>query len=227
MDYDANLAAACPVELVQMVRAEDLNRPPVNRVYTESLKLTGDGRIDCINAVIAYFTPKVGAHTNPQQLSSWLGSSADFIGELPDQLRKDMRDALLRIPYQPDQAHVYFLPLIAFRIDIVEELSTRVTPDWNFSGLGRPESHTWYYYRYLAVMGVDGAYDALARKVAATRDANTVLAFLNDLAELKSIEAKAILETYRDDPRLVRSGGGSTGPLSEIVPLAIEFGVWQ
>lgn len=229
MDFDALLQNACPAEYVALARAEDLSRFPQNNVLGTVWAQSGTWRPACINALIVWFAPRVNASTHDQQLRDWLGYLAGYEGRLPDDLHPVVRDALLRIGYDRRLAKPYFDALIVHRINIREELSARVLPDWTF---GRPVSqdgsdHTWHYFRYLAVMQEPGAYQALADKVAATRNANAVMMFLDSLAKLRSPQARAILEVYRDDPRQILTASGVAEPLADSVRVMLDFGPWM
>jgi len=227
MDYDARLVEFCPSAYVQQARQEDLKQYPQNRVITTAWGQSGDGRADCIDALIAYFTPKIDANTHPQQLRAWLGYLSGYNGRMPADLALDVRAALLRIPYDPDLAETYFMPLIAHKIDVSAELATRIVPDWTFARLKTREAHTWYYFRYLASLGSAEAYAALADKVAMTADGNVVYSMLENLRDLRTPEAREILTRYVDDSRDLVGPSGDRTPLTVMVPLLIDLANWN
>lgn len=227
MDYDAQLEQFCPPEYVRRARAEDLLSYPENHVIVDAWGRSWDGRASCVNALIAYFTPKMARKTHPQQVRLWLNYLAGYEGALPDDLAPDVRAALLRIDATPDLAEPYFLALMTHRLDVREELAERMVPDWMFGRLKQANAQTWYYYRYLAIMGEAVAYEALADKVAATTDGNVVFSMLESLAKLETIPARNILSAYREDPRNLLSASGRKTPLSAIVPMMIDLGNWK
>jgi hypothetical protein len=129
-----------------------------------------------------------------------------------------VREAYLRVPYDPAIALNYFLGLREPGIDLRSHLRLKVVPDWSFTD-PRQDAATWHYYIYLATLGEPGALEALADKVAATEDGNDVTNLLASLAELKLKEVDAILRSYAEDQRTADGVEGPGLPISANVEL--------
>lgn len=227
MDFEANLVQHCPPAIVRQARAEDVASAGSGfAVLDVAWSMGGRGPGPCFDSVLAYYLPRVGRDMDPEHAFRWLAHASQYRGRPTPGIRAEMEAAARRLPYDPDYAEPYFAYLRAQRIDIREILGRRVTPDWSFARVNTPEAHTWHYVCYLAIMGTDGAWDRLAEKVAATRDANLVMDLLNSLSGLRAPEARAILELYRDDPREIVTAAGRREPLRASVAAMIDFGQW-
>jgi hypothetical protein len=226
MDYTADLLQHCPIEIAEIVQGQERAVWPQIDPLGEAMRV--DASDACINAAVMYPVRTIGPTSDPQFVHSWLGGVMAYRGDMPDDVRADLTEAMLRIGFSPDHARVYFPVLSRYRIDLREPLALQIIPDWTFTeNPNRPEAATWNYTLYLATMGEDGAYVALADKVAMTQNGNSVWALLTDLVDLATPQAKAIVQLYSADDRLVIGPGGDGVPMKDVVAMSLALAPWK
>jgi hypothetical protein len=112
----------------------------------------------------------------------------------------------------------YFLGLRNTHIDLREELHGRVKINWDFHS-PRRDAETWDYYLYLATMDEPGALEALAHKIAETKNGNDATLLLMSLAEVPGKGVDDILKLYANDKRTADAVDGPGLPISANVGL--------
>lgn len=214
MDYDANLSAACPIEIVQEVRASDLSQYATNDIRSDVEWSDFPDASKCATVIVQYFTPKIGADTDVSQINHWLIGLRSHYKNFPNEIHQDVYDALVRLSYRPEimgdhaiawLASIYFRTLVDLNIDIRGKMAGPAILNWNAAPEPRHLRPAWHYTRYLAFFNTPGAYDELARRIedqSVLGDVDRMYKMCLGLRDLDTPEARAIMKQYEDDPRL-------------------------
>lgn len=211
MDY----LSLCPPSVADLIRTSNLESPESGTLFSE---IAGRSALDCQVAAVGAIADRLTPYSDPQALDDFFGAVATYARFLPPEDIAAVRDAYLRIPYQPALALNYFGGLMATGIDIRGRLKNRVPEDWTFAQ-PRRDAATWHYHLYLASLGDSHALQALADKIAATADGNDATNLLQSLSELKADGVDTILQSYADDPRTADGTEGPGLPISENIKL--------
>lgn len=211
MDY----TSLCPPSVADLIRQSSLESPDSGTLFSQ---IASRSALDCQVAAVGAIADRLTPYSAPQAMDDFFGAVATYARFLPPEDIAAVRDAYLRIPYQPAFALNYFGGLMATRIDIRGRLKNRVAEDWSFTQ-PRRDAGTWHYHLYLASLGDRQALAALAAKIAATRDGNDATNLLQSLSELKADGVDAILLSYANDPRTADGTEEPGLPISENVKI--------
>lgn len=211
MDY----IALCPPSVAELIRQSNLESPASGMLFSQ---IASQSALECQVAAVAAIADRLTPYSDRQAVDDFLAAVATYARFLPPEDIAAVRDAYLRIPYQPAIALNYFAGLIATGIDIRGRLKGRVAQDWSFTQ-PRRDAATWHYNLYLAHLGDPSALQALAAKIAATADGNDATNLLQSLSELRVNGVDAILLSYADDPRTADGTEGPGLPISENIQI--------
>ncbi len=211
MDY----ISLCPPPVALLIREANLESPESGTLFSQ---IAGQSALDCQVAAVGAIADRLTPYSDPQAMDDFFGAVATYARFLPPEEIAAVRDAYLRLPYQPAFALSYFSGLMATGIDIRGRLKGRVVEDWSFTQ-PRRDAATWHYYMYRASLGDRDALQALADKIAATTNGNDATNLLQSLSELKADGVDAILESYADDPRTADGTEGPGLPISENIQI--------
>lgn len=226
MEYDAYLSQQCPIEIQQIVRAADVRRPSAALLFDEvAEKGTADFR--CLMMAIGYIGQTLTARSDPQAIDAWLTQVATYAAYFSLEQRADMKNVMVKIAVPDGNGLLYFSALRRNGIDIRAQLIGRVAPVWTFAGPRDLSAMAWHYNLYLARFRDADALDALARKIASTKNGNDVTQLLTSLAEVGTVEAQRIITTYGDDQRTADGVDGPGLMVRETVKLLLTGTTWQ
>lgn len=211
MDY----LSLCPPSVADLIRTSNLESPDGGMLFSQ---IASRSALECQVAAVGAIADRLTPYSDPQALDDFFGAVATYARFLPPEDIAAVRDAYLRVPYQPALALNYFGGLMATGIDIRGRLKNRVPEDWSFTQ-PRRDAATWHYHLYLASLGDARALQALADKIAATTNGNDATNLLQSLSELKADGVEAILQSYADDPRTADGTEGPGLPISENIKL--------
>lgn len=225
MDYYPHLTETCPSGYAEEAQQSDLTKFTMDFVLDRAQTEWRTVSAECRNALVAYFAKDIGPQTEINNLRSWLRGIADYAGDMPSDLKADIREAILRIPFQENLASTYFSALRRQNIDIRDELAQRIETDPAYASLATGSgSDAWHYTVYLAAMQTPGAYDRLDRMVAGMTDSGDVYGAIVSLQErLGTPQARQIAEQYADDPRILYGPSNKGSPLGKIVRVILQF----
>ncbi len=121
-----------------------------------------------------------------------------------------MRGSFHVVPYQMpggsnDYAFIYFGFARAVGEDVRTIVKDKITWDWGF-GTGLQFSETWQHARYLVSFNDAPAAEAVLKKIQTVQEPNVVLAYLRDVAAMKSDRAKWIVTQFATDTRGTDNG---------------------
>ncbi|WP_102108676.1 hypothetical protein [Oceaniglobus roseus] len=176
----------------------------------------------CAVAALEAVAGRIGPDSDLAVIDLFCNAVASYARMLDDAQKAAIREAYLRIPYNPAISFNYFLGLRNTGIDIRDRLKGKVGIDWSFES-PRRNAQTWDYYLYLARLGEPGALEALADKIAATDSGNDVTLLLMSLNELPGPEVTAVLERYGDDARTADGVSGPGLPISQNVAIMLAL----
>lgn len=206
---------SCPPIVVERVMHVDLASSENSELFSW---IAGEAPLDCqVQAVVA-IAGRLNRDSHLQVIADFCSSVGTYARFFTPLALEQIKHAYLRVPYSDVIALNYFTGLRQTRIDIRDHLKSRVVEDWSFTH-PRTDAATWHYYLYLATLGEPGAVDALARKIADTRNGNDATNLLESLSQVPGKDVTDVLKSYAGDPR--RSDGTEEpgAPISEMVPI--------
>jgi hypothetical protein len=209
---------SCPPELVTRIQSADLTSD-TNGSRVSSLP-AGTSR-ECAVELIVGLAPRLDATSHRFVVQDWCVAVATDANTLSPSDKQTIRDAYLRFPYNESISLDYFNGLRYSGIDVRSQLAGKIPDDWQFSH-PRKGAETWHYYKYLASLDQPGAYDALAAKLAATRNGNDLTNLVTDFAEIGTDKAKAIVLHYAGDSRRSNAPNGPGMTVAETVKFLLE-----
>jgi hypothetical protein len=207
----------CPPAVIERVAKTDLGADADEALFSW-LAVNADLRCQVHALIEVAGRMDAGAHV--ATVVDFCSSAATYARFLSDFGRAQVREAYLRMTYDPVIHFAWFMGLRLNRIDIREKMRGRIIEDWTFSH-PRRDAETWQYYLYLASMDEPGAYEKLSAKMAATENGNDATNLLKSFAELGTPRAREILLTYADDPRQAEGPEELELPISETIKLLL------
>jgi hypothetical protein len=163
---------------------------------------------ECVVHCVTLVAKRLDNACDPQVISDFCGTTATYAKFIKPDARREIKAAYLRFEYNQSIARQYFIGLRYNQIDVRPQLKHKIKEDWSFKR-PRKNAATWHYYLYLASLNEPGAYIALAKKLAATKDGNDATNLIKSLADLKTKQIKDILLKYKEDER---HSDGPDGP---------------
>ena len=215
MDY----VDICPPAVVYRIQQADLRSSESSNLITWVEENSGR---ECAVAALEAIAKRLKSDSNLSVVDLFCNAVASYARSLNPSQVSIIRDAYLRIPYNPKISSNYFLGLRNTRIDLRTKLHDKVRINWGFASPGR-DAETWDYYLYLAALETPGALDGLAKKIADTKDGNDATLLLLSLAELRVEGVDKILKKYANDSRTADGGDGPGLPISENIKLLLTL----
>jgi hypothetical protein len=203
----------CPEEVIKHVRSVDLTDDENASLFAW---IAGKAPLDCQVHCVTEVADRIDATSHPEVIADFCSAAATYARLLEPESVVKVKAAYLRFNYDKNIHSNYFLGLRYNRIDLRNELSGKIEPDWSFTN-PRKDAETWHYYLYLASLDAPGAYEALNKKIAGTISGNDVTNLLKSLADLKTEGARKILLNYKGDKRTSDTAVGPGPPISETV----------
>lgn len=195
----------CPPILVERVMRENLGSSDSADLFSW---IAGHAPLDCqVQALIAV-AGRLDKNSHPQVIGDFCSSVATYTRFLTPLGVEQIKLSYLRFPYYDTVASSYFLGLRMAKIDVRPHLARRVSIDWSFEH-PRQNAATWHYYLYLASLEEPGALEALAKKLADTKDGNDLTNLLQSLSEVEGDGITSLLKLYEND---TRTADGTEGP---------------
>jgi hypothetical protein len=207
---------SCPPIVVERVMRVDLGSSENSELFSW---IAGQAPLDCqVQAVVA-IAARLNRDSHPQVISDFCSSVGTYSRFFTPLALEQIKHAYMRFPYSDEIALNYFNGLRLTGLDIRDYLKPRVTLDWSFTH-PRTNAATWHYFLYLASLNEPGALEALAAKIAQTKNGNDATNLLESLSHLPGEGVADILRSYAKDQR--RSDGTEEpGPT-----IAEMVGVW-
>jgi hypothetical protein len=212
--------ANCPPAVIEHVQKVDLTSSENSSLFSW---IASQCDLMCQVSTLPAVASRVNGDSHLEVVDDFCSSVATYARFLDEDIRSAIADAYLRMTYDPAIAMNYFAGLRYNAIDIRTHLRGRIKEDWSFVH-PRLEAETWHYYLYLASLGEPGAYEALAKKLAATANGNDVTNLINSLADLKSQEVRQILLQYSQDDRRADGPEGPELTIAETVAIILSTG---
>lgn len=215
MDY----VDICPPSVVYKIQEADLKSSDSADLITW---VEENADRACAVAALAEVARRLTPEADLQVFDLFCNAVATYARMLDPAQKARIEEAYLRMPYQGDISFNYFLGLRYTGIDIRDALKGRVGIDWSFAS-PRRDAETWDYYLYLASLDEPGALEALADKIAATKDGNDTTLLLMSLADLPGPAVTEVLKRYAADTRTADGVNGPGLPISENVKLWLSL----
>lgn len=211
MDY----VSLCPPSVIEIIEGANLESAESIPLFS---RIESVASLDCQVAAVGAIADRLTPYSHPQAMDDFFEAVGRYAAILPPEEVSAVRDAYMRLPYQPLLAVNYFWGLRATDIDLRGRLKGRVFEDWSFTDPLK-NAATWHYMMYLAALGDTSALAALAAKIAATENGNDATNFLSSLSELDAPGVEEILLRYANDPRTADGPVGPGAPISENIKL--------
>lgn len=213
-----NYVDVCPPAVVYEIQKADVRSADSSGLI---LWVASHAERPCTLAAIEAVARRLMPDSDLTVIDLFCNAVASYADLLDADQKAVIRAAYLRFPYRPTIASNYFLGLREARIDLRAELVGKIPVDWTFAS-PMNDAQTWDYYLYLVALEEPGALDALAAKIAETRNGNDATLLLMSLAELPGHDVDEILKTYADDPRTADGVNGPGLTIAANVQLMLE-----
>lgn len=204
---------SCPPIVVERVMRVDLGSGENSELFSW---IAGQAPLECQVQAVAAIAGRLNRDSHPEVIADFCSSVATYARFFTPLALEQIKHAYLRMPYSDTIALPYFLGLRQTGIDIRDHLASRVKVDWSFTH-PRNNAATWHYYLYLASLGEPGALDALADKIARTKNGNDATNLLESLSKLPGEPVAAILRSYATDQRRADGTEGPGATIAETV----------
>lgn len=207
----------CPPNVIEYVQTVNLASSENSGLFSW---IASNSQLECQVHSLKAVAERIGALSHPQVIDDFCASVATYARFLTPQAKVSIKDAYLRFHYHKSIAMNYFNGLRYTQIDIRPHLMGKITDDWTFEH-PRLNAETWHYYLYLASLEEPGAYKALEKKLAATKNGNDATNLLKSLADLRTENTKNILLQYREDTRRAEGPEGPELMIAETVSILL------
>lgn len=117
MDYYPHLTETCPSGYAEEAQQSDLTKFTMDFVLDRAQTEWRTVSAECRNALVAYFAKDIGPQTEINNLRSWLRGIADYAGDMPSDLKADIREAICGSRFRKIWPQPIF-PLFVARISI-------------------------------------------------------------------------------------------------------------
>lgn len=210
-----NYVDICPPAVVYQIQQADLRSAASSNLITW---VEENSDRQCAIAAMEAIAARLTVDSDLSVIDLFCNAVASYAHMLDADQKAVIREAYLHFPYNPVISFNYFLGLRNTHIDLREELHGRVKINWDFHS-PRRDAETWDYYLYLATMDEPGALEALAHKIAETKNGNDATLLLMSLAEVPGKGVDDILKLYANDKRTADAVDGPGLPISANVGL--------
>lgn len=214
-----NYVDICPPAVVYQIQQADLRSAESGNLITW-VEVNSDRQ--CAVAALEAVARRLKADSNLSVIDLFCNAVASYARMLDDDQKAIIRDAYLRFPYNPAISFNYFLGLRNTHIDLRDALHGKVAIDWTFDS-PRRDAQTWDYYLYLAAMDEPGALEALATKIAETKNGNDATLLLISLADVPGKAVEEVLKRYASDQRTADGVEGPGLPIADNVRLLLTM----
>ena len=212
-----NYVDICPPAVVYQIQQADLRSAESSGLITW-VEVNSDRQ--CAVAALEAVAGRLEADSNLSVFDLFCNAVATYARMLDGDQKAIIRAAYLRVPYQPSISFNYFLGLRKTHIDLRQKLHDKIAINWDFAS-PRRDAQTWDYYLYLATMEEPGALEALAHKIAETKNGNDATLLLMSLADVPGKGVDDILKLYANDQRTADGVEGPGLPISMNVGLLL------
>ena len=203
----------CPPVVIERIQGADLASDENSELFAW---IASESPLECQVQSVSAVAERLNEGSHPLVIDDFCASVATYARFLTPEALARIRAAYLRFPYYDHIASNYFLGLRLNAIDIHKRLKNKVVEDWSFTQ-PRLGAATWHYYSYLASLGEPGAIEALADKIAATKNGNDATNLLQSLSELQAEGVDDVLRQYENDTRRADDPEGPGMMISENV----------
>lgn len=214
-EVNLDFAQKCPPSVSNLIKNANLESSDTVPFFS---KIASQSDLECQVASVVAIAKRITEKSHQQMHDDFFSAVGTYSKFFKPDMIEVIAEAYQRIPYDSYFAVNYFWGLSQTKIDLRDELKTKIKEDWSFTNT-RSNASTWHYFMYMATLGDKKALNALAQKIKKTSNGNDATNFLSALSELKAEGVDEILLSYANDSRTCDGADEPGLPISENVKI--------